>query len=99
MHHAYARRDCRLAVRNLGRLTVDSNLSGVGAIETVKDRHQRRFAGSVFPHNSVNGSAPDRQTDIAVCLNRSERFRDAEEFDCGRGGIMPRPFTIYCHEG
>ena len=38
---------------------VDPNLAGIGLVEAVEDRHQRRFAGAVFADDAVDEAALD----------------------------------------
>ena len=77
--------DRRLAVGNGDRLTVDPDLAGVGVVEAVEDRHQRRFAGAVLADDAVDGAAAHREMDVAVGLHRPEALRDADQLD-GEGG-------------
>ena len=75
------------------RLAVDADLAGVGFIEAVEDRHQRRFAGPVFADDAVDDAALDDQIDVVVGVNRPEALVDANEFDGGRrlNGHVRRP--------
>ena len=38
---------------------VDADLAGIGLVETVEDRHQRRFAGAVLTDDPVDRAALD----------------------------------------
>ena len=67
------------------RLAVDPDLAGVGFIEAVEDRHQRRLAGAVLADDAVDEAALDDEIDVGVGVNRAEALVDADEFDGGRG--------------
>jgi hypothetical protein len=71
-HHADARADGGQAVGYLGRAAIDQNLSGIGAVEPVKDGHQRRFARAIFAHNPVDRAAPHADGDVLVGLHRAK---------------------------
>ena len=93
MHHADAVAD-RLARRgDAHRLAVDANFAGVGLVEAVEDRHQRRFAGAVFADDAMNDAALDAQIDVVVGVNRAESLIDADEFDGGRRRLLASSVT------
>ena len=72
-------------------LAIDPDLAGVGFIEAVEDRHQRRFASPVLADDSVDDSALDGEIDVGVGVNRAEALVDADQFDGGRGSIPHVP--------
>src|SRR5271170_8208511 len=85
MHHADAVAD-RLARRaDPDRLAVDADLAGVGLVEAVENRHQRRFSGAILADDAVNDAAFDDEIDVIVGVNRAEALVDADQFDGGRG--------------
>ena len=85
MHHADAVAD-RLARRaDADRLAVDPDLAGVGLVEAVEDRHQRRLAGAVLADDAVDDAALDDEIDVIVGVNRAEALVDADQLDGGRG--------------
>ena len=96
MDHADAQGDGLLAAGDPDRLAADQNVAAVGVIKTVKDRHQRRFAGAVLADNAVNGAAFDAEIDVPVGLDRAEGFGNAAQFDCRmhRLGSLARPCLL-----
>ena len=90
MHHADAVAD-RLARRaDSDRLAVDADLAGVGLVEAVEDRHQRRLAGAVLADDAVDDAALDDEIDVLVGVNRAEALVDADQLDRGRGSGLGR---------
>ena len=73
--------------RILHRLAVDADLAGVGLVEAVENRHQRRFSGPVLADDAVDDAALDDEIDVIVGVNRAEALVDADQFDGGRGFI------------
>ena len=85
MHHADAVADRLARGADADRLAVDADLAGVGFVEAVEDRHQRRFAGAVLADDAVDDAAFDDEVDVLVGVNRAEALVDADQFDGGRG--------------
>ena len=85
-NHADAVADRFARGANAHRLAVDADFARVGFIETVEDRHQRRFAGPVFADDAVDDTALDGEIDVIVGVNRAEALVDADQFDCRRVG-------------
>ncbi len=85
MHHADAVADGFPGGADPDRLAVDPDLAGVGFVETVKDRHQRRLAGPVLADDAVNDAALHSEVDVIVGVNRAEALVDADQLDGGRG--------------
>ena len=79
--HADAAAD-RLARRaDAHRLAVDADFAGVGLVEAVEDRHQRRLAGAVFADDAVDDAALDLEIDVGVGVDRTEALVDADQLD------------------
>jgi hypothetical protein len=83
MHHADAMADRLARGADSDRLAVDADLTAVGFIKTVQDRHQRRFAGAVLADNAVDDAALDDEIDVVVGVNGAEALIDADQFDGG----------------
>ena len=66
------------------RLAIDADLAGIGLVEAVEDRHQRRFAGAVLADNAVDRALADRQVDVLVGVDGAEALVDADQLDGGR---------------
>ena len=90
MHHADPGADRRQAVGDRHGLAVDADLAGVGLVEAVEDRHQRRLAGAVLADDAVDGAAADGEVDVPVGLDRPEALGDADELDGERRAAAPR---------
>ena len=58
-HHPDACGNRGLAVRDIGLFAGDKNVAFVRFVESVKDRHQRRFARTVFTDNPVDCTGHD----------------------------------------
>ena len=84
--HADAVADRLARGADADRLAVDADLAGVGFVEAVEDRHQRRLAGAVLADDAVDDAALDDEIDVVVGVNRAEALVDADEFDGGRVG-------------
>ena len=83
VHHADAGMD-RIAGRADGdRLAADADLAGIGLVEAVEDRHQRRFAGAVLTDDAVDRAALDREVHVLVGVNGAEALVDGDEFNGG----------------
>ena len=65
-------------------LAVDADRAGVGMVEAVEDRHQRRFAGAVLADDAVDRALGDGEVDVPVGVDRAEALVDADELDRGR---------------
>ena len=85
MHHADAVADRLARGADSDRLAVDADFAGVGFVEAIEDRHQRRFSGAVLADDAVNDAALDDEIDVIVGVNRAEALVDADELDGGRG--------------
>ena len=59
VHHADAGMDGIVRRADGNRLAVDTDLAGIGLVEAVQDRHQRRFAGAVLADDAVDRPALD----------------------------------------
>ena len=59
MDHADAGPDRVGRGADRGRLAVDADLAGIGLVEAVQDRHQRRLAGAVLADDAVDRAALD----------------------------------------
>jgi hypothetical protein len=100
VHHADAGADRGLAVGDVGLLAVDEDLALIGLVETVEDRHQRRFAGAVFAHDTVDRALGDGHGDVLVGLHRAEGLGDALQFDGWHGcGHLSSPGMVRCRTG
>ena len=87
MHHADAVADRLARGADPDRLAVDADFAGVGFVEAVENRHQRRFAGAVLADDAVDDAALDDEIDVIVGVNRAEALVDADQLDGGRGFI------------
>ena len=85
MHHADAVADRLARGADAHGLAVDADFAGVGFVEAVEDRHQRRFAGAVLADDAVDDAALDDEIDVLVGVNRAEALVDADQLDGGRG--------------
>ncbi len=85
MHHADAVADRLARGADAHRLAVDADFAGVGFVEAVEDRHQRRLAGAVLADDAVDDAALDDEVDVLVGVNRAEALVDADQLDGGRG--------------
>ena len=97
-YHADPGCDGCLAVGDVGLAPADEDLALVGLVEAVKDRHQRRFSGTVFTDDAVDrtGLHPDRN--ILVRLNRAESLGNTLQFN-GRGSRFRLPRCLrWCHD-
>ena len=81
VHHADSVADRLLRGANADRLAIDADLAGIGFIEAVEDRHQRRFAGAVLADDAVDETAIDLEIDVLVGVDRSKALVDADQFD------------------
>ena len=95
-HHADSGTDRALAVGDLRHCAVDQNFTGVGAVETIKDRHQRRFSGTVFADDAVDRATSDRNRNILVGLYRAKGFGYAAQFDGGWYSQSGRCLPLRC---
>ena len=95
-HHADAGADRGLAVGDGDGLAADQDLAGIGAVKTIKDRHQRRFSGAILADNAVDGAARHRQIDALVGLNRPECLGNPPQFDCGGHVFSAGACRHYC---
>ena len=66
------------------RLPADPDLSGIGFIEAVEDRHERGLARAVFADDPVDRPALDYKVHVPVRVDLAEALVDGNEFD-GRG--------------
>ena len=87
-HHADPGTDRALAVGDRGQLAVDEDLTGIGLVEAVQDRHQRGLARPVFADDPVDRALGHRDVDVLVRLNRTKGLGDALQFD-GKAVIGP----------
>ena len=85
--HADPGTDRGHGIGDLDGRSVDSDLARIGLVETVKDRHQRRFPGPVFPDDAMDRAPGDGQVDVLVGLNRAECLGNPAKLD-GRGHIL-----------
>src|SRR5579871_6650805 len=84
VHHPNAVLD-RLARRTDAHgLAVDTDFAGVGFVEAVEDRHQRRLARAVLADDAVNDAALDDEINVVVGVDRAEALVDVDELDSGR---------------
>ncbi|MNL21846.1 hypothetical protein D3C87_1431580 [compost metagenome] len=81
--HADSRRNRGLAVTDRDRLTLNADLTLVGVVEAIEDRHQCRLTGTVFADNAVDGSLADGKVDVLVRMDCAELLVDADKFDRG----------------
>jgi len=65
-------------------LAADPDLAAIRFVEAVQDRHQRRLAGPVLPHDAVDRAALDGEAHVAVGVDGTEALVDVEELDRGR---------------
>ena len=79
--HADAGGDRRLAVVDGDRPALDADLAGIGLVEAVEDRHQRRLAGAVLADDAVDRARLDLKIDGAVGVDRTEALVDADQLD------------------
>ena len=66
---------------DLDGLAVDQDLSGVGLVQAVQDRHQRRLAGAVLAEQRVNLSWHHVEVDPVVGDDRAELLRDSPQLE------------------
>ena len=88
MHHAYAAIDRFARTADAHRLAVDADLAGVGLVEAIEDRHQRRLAGPVLADDAVNDALGDLEVHVLVGVNGPETLIDANQFDGGGFGLL-----------
>jgi ABC-type ATPase involved in cell division len=81
VHHADAQRQRMAAVGNGLRRAIDDDGAAIGRIESIQDRHQRRFTRAVLPHNAVDGAARDLEVDVLVGVNRAKPLVDLLQLD------------------
>ena len=86
VHHANAQRDRIVGLADAGGLAKDLDLSAVGAVKAVQDRHQRALAGAVLTDDAVHRRRPHVQRNIGVGLDRAKALVDAPHAH-RRGGI------------
>jgi hypothetical protein len=82
VHHADAEGDRFLAVVDAARLAVEQDVAAVGAVVSVQDAHQGRFAGAVLAHQAMDGTLGDGEADVRVRFDSSEMLGDAAKFYC-----------------
>ena len=82
VHHADAEGNRLLAVVDATRLAIEQDLPAIGAVVSVQDAHQGRFAGAVLAHQAVDGTLGDGEVDVRVRLYSSEVLGDAAKFYC-----------------
>ncbi len=80
MNGILARPDCH-------RFAVNSDLSLIGGVETIEDRHQGRLAGAVFANDAVDCALGHGQVDILVGVDLTELLVDAGQFYCGGAAV------------
>ena len=61
------------------RLAVNADLAGIGLVEAVQDRHQRRLAGAVLADDAVDRAALDGKVHVAVGVDGAEALVDGDE--------------------
>jgi hypothetical protein len=82
VHHADAHLDCFLAGADLARLAIEQDLPAVGAVVSVQDAHQGRFAGAVLAHQAVDRTLGDGEVDVRVRLDSPKVLGDAAKLYC-----------------
>src|SRR5271166_2823038 len=92
MHHADAVADRLARGADSNALSVDANFAGVGFIEAVENRHQRRFSSPVLADDAVDEAALDDEIDVLVGVNRAEALVDADQLNRRRG---PAAFSFH----
>ena len=76
-HHADPGANGALAVGDGGEFAIHKDLTGIGFVKAVEDRHQRRLARAVLTDDAVDGAFRHGNVDVFVGLNRTEGFGNA----------------------
>ena len=79
--HADAGRDGGVRIGDVHRLAADFDGAGIGLVEAVDDRHQRRLAGAVLTDDAVDRATFHRQIDALVGPHHAEALVDVDQFD------------------
>src|SRR5690606_13270376 len=89
MDHADAGGDGVVGTPYRGRLAAHADFAAVGLIKTVENRHERRLAGAILTHYSVDASFRHFKIDVAIGMDWPEALVDADQFDCGLCHALP----------
>src|SRR5690606_31722926 len=89
MDHADAGGDGVVGTPYRGRLAAHADFAAVGLIKTVENRHERRLAGAILTHYSVDASFRHFKIDVAISMDWPEALIDADQFDCGLCHALP----------
>ena len=87
MHHAYAMRNGLAAGADAHALAIDFNFATIGFIKAVKNGHQRRFSGTIFTNNAMNGAPLHPQMHIFIGFDGTKGLIDAGQFN-SRAGLF-----------
>ena len=86
-----------LAVRDVGLFTGDKDVAFVGFVESVKDRHQRRFARAVFPDDPMDRAGHNADRDVFIGLYRTKGLGNAFQLDRRSGSFLPLRMCCRAH--
>src|SRR5690349_8064252 len=84
VHHADAGGDGVLRRTDFDATTIDPDFTGVRAMKTIDDVHQRGFARAVFSDQSVNAASRHREKYRSIRVHRAKALVDAAQFERGR---------------
>ena len=77
--------------------TGDIDVAFVSFVESVKDRHQRRFARAVFPDDPMDRAGHDADRDVFIGLYRTKGLGDAFQLDRRSGSFLPLRMCCSAH--
>ena len=79
--HTDASRNGCIWIPNGDLLATHQNVATIRLIESIEDRHQCRFPGTIFTDDSVNSAFAHHQIDVLVGMHGAEAFIDTLQFN------------------